>query len=527
MLAGVLAELVWCNPFLPRRVELERAALGDDFVPGGEVWHLGAPQREDATSPNLPRLTARAEALLQAAHERLLAGAAASAADVVLYRDLVFYALYARYEPALFDLLPAGDAPPTRTSFAHWGELQGALGRLLAPVAEQLAEPVDAAHLLACFFQVRRAFHFVHGFLLGASSGAARLRAEVWHSVFGHDMRRYQRALWRQVADIPTLVTGPSGTGKELVARAIAHSRYAPFSPAERTFAVDLAACFYPLNLAALTTTLVESELFGHRRGAFTGAVEDKSGWLEVCPPAGTVFLDEIGEIEGALQVKLLRVLEARSFQRVGETRPRRFVGKLVAATHRDLALAMREGRFREDLYYRLCGDLLRTPSLAERLRDDPGELPLLVGHLAHQLVGPDEGPAVAAETVAWIERELPPDYPWPGNVRELGQCLRNVLLRREYHPSWRAGGPAERLAVETVAGTLTLQQLARRYTTLVYARSGSYLEAARRLGLDRRTVRAYVDPALLAELRGGRAAVEGGDDDAARATDRDQHRRR
>ena len=230
----------------------------------------------------------------------------------------------------------------------------------------------------------------------------------------------------------------------------------------------------------------------------------------------GLVFEQHIPEIQryvhlytgqpGETQVALFC---PSTFHRLGESRPRRFAGKLVAATHRELGVEMRAGRFREDLYYRLCGDIVRTPSLAERLRDSPEELALLVAHLAHTIVGPEEGPVVAAETVRWIERSLPADYPWPGNVRELGQCVRNVLLRREYHPDWQVAaggraGPAAELAAEVEAGDLTLQQLARRYTTLVYARSGSYLEAARRLGLDRRTVRAYVDEDLLAELRGG-----------------------
>jgi hypothetical protein len=506
--AVALAELVWCNPFLPRRVELEREVLGEAFVAAGAVWHKASPGADPAESPNWPRIAERTEQLVAALHDRIAAGARLGGEDAVLYRDLVFYLLYQRYAEDLFLLLPEAHRPAPSGHFTHWGELQGALSRLLHPVADLLPGPgtgVDAAHLIACFFQVRRAFHFLHHFLLGASAGAARLRAEAWHSIFGHDMRRYQRSLWAQLADIPTLVTGPSGSGKELVARAIALSRYAPFSPSERTFAIDLDACFFPLNLGALPATLVESELFGHRRGSFTGAVEDRTGWLELCPPTGTVFLDEIGDVEPALQVKLLRVVEARAFQRLGEARPRRFTGKLVAATHRDLAAAMRDGRFREDLYYRLCGDMVRTPSLAERLHDSPGELALLVAHLAHQLVGPEEAPAIADETVAWIERSLPTDYPGPGNVRELGQCLRNVLLRREYHPGGEvaAGGRAA-LAAEVEAGRLTLQQLARRYTTLVYARSGSYLEAARRLGLDRRTVRSYVDEDLLAELRGG-----------------------
>ena len=118
----------------------------------------------------------------------------------------------------------------------------------------------------------------------------------------------------------------------------------------------------------ALPATLVESELFGHRRGAFTGAVQDRAGWLEACPAHGTVFLDEIGELEPALQVKLLRVLQERTFHRIGDTRERRFSGKLIAATNRDLAAEIQAGRFREDLYYRLCADVIE--SRRRRCRD-------------------------------------------------------------------------------------------------------------------------------------------------------------
>src|SRR5439155_14349722 len=121
--------------------------------------------------------------------------------------------------------------------------------------------------------------------------------------------------------------------------------------------------------------TLIETELFGHRKGAFTGAVADRPGWLEVCPPFGTVFLDEIAETQAAIQVKLLRVVQTRTFQRVGETQDRPFRGKIVAATNRDLAAEMQAGRFRPDLYYRLCSNVIETPSLAAQLREAPDEL--------------------------------------------------------------------------------------------------------------------------------------------------------
>jgi len=119
---------------------------------------------------------------------------------------------------------------------------------------------------------------------------AARLRASIWQSIFTHDMRRYRRTLYARMGEFATLITGPSGTGKELVARAIAQSRYVPFDADRMAFPGEEAAAFFPINISALSPTLVESELFGHRRGAFTGAVADRKGWLETCPSSAPCF---------------------------------------------------------------------------------------------------------------------------------------------------------------------------------------------------------------------------------------------
>jgi transcriptional regulator with GAF, ATPase, and Fis domain len=279
-------------------------------------------------------------------------------------------------------------------------------------------------------------------------------------------------------------------------------SRYIPFDPERRTFP-GFSESFFPISLSAMSPTLIESELFGHKRGSFTGAVSDRAGWLDVCPPHGTVFLDEIGELDPAIQVKLLRVLQSRTFSRLGETETRRFEGKIVAATNRDLDLEMQAGRFRQDLYYRLCSDIIRVPSLRERTITDPGELHQLIVHLAQRMVG-DEAPALAAEVEVWIEQQLGPDYEWPGNVRELEQCLRNVLIRKEYRPPRRAHPADDPLAAGTTAirqGVWTADQLLRWYCTLVYARTGSYEATARQLQLDRRTVKAKLDTDLLVRL--------------------------
>ncbi|MBM3227173.1 MAG: sigma-54 factor interaction domain-containing protein, partial [Candidatus Tectomicrobia bacterium] len=282
---------------------------------------------------------------------------------------------------------------------------------------------------------MRRAFQHIFRYLIGGSMAAARLRAMVWQSIFTHDMRRYRRTLYTHMGDFTTLITGPSGTGKELVAQAIGLSRYIPFDVATLTFRASFAGSFHALNLSALPSTLIESELFGHRRGAFTGAVQDRQGWLEVCQAYGTVFLDEIGDLEPAMQVKLLRVLQTRMFQPVGDTTSRHFRGKLVAATNRDLAEAMQQGHFREDLYYRLCSDIIVTPSLAEQLQESPEVLRALLLFLAQRLVG-DDAAALAQEVEAWILAHLGPDYAWPGNIRELEQCLRNVVIRQDYRPT-------------------------------------------------------------------------------------------
>ncbi|MGE0824653.1 MAG: sigma-54-dependent transcriptional regulator [Candidatus Binatia bacterium] len=360
----------------------------------------------------------------------------------------------------------------------------------------------EAPHLFACFFQLRRAFHHIIESIVGSSMAAARLRAAVWQSLFTYDIRRYRRTLFDRMGDFTTLIRGPSGTGKELVARAIGLSRYIPFEPKALTFNEDFASAFYAINLSALPSTLIESELFGHRRGAFTGALQDRRGWLEVCPSRGTVFLDEVGDLDAAIQVKLLRVLQTRIFQPLGETTSRHFQGKLIAATNRDLTKAMRGGAFREDFYYRLCSDVIVTPSLHEQVQESPEVLRELLLFISRRITGA-EAEAIAEEVEIWIAQHLGRDYPWPGNIRELEQCVRNVLVRREYRPSQTPERAVpDELSAVLASTSVTAEELLQRYCTIVYAQTGSYEETARRLQLDRRTVKSKILPELLDELR-------------------------
>ena len=208
------------------------------------------------------------------------------------------------------------------------------------------------------------------------------------------------------------LITGESGTGKELVARSI----HAESPRAEGPF--------IPINCAAIPTELLERELFGHEKGAFTGAVRPRPGRFELAH-GGTLFLDEIGEMSPLLQVKLLRVLQERSFERVGGTRSIQVDVRIIAATNRDLEAEVKEGRFREDLYWRLNVIPIEIPPLRMRRED----IPLLVDHFLERFASRNgrPGPSIKPEAMRALL-----DYPWPGNVRELENLLERLTVLAE-----------------------------------------------------------------------------------------------
>jgi len=221
---------------------------------------------------------------------------------------------------------------------------------------------------------------------------------------------RQLRALIGKVADFDTsvLVLGQSGTGKELVARAIHQMSGRRDKP------------FVAINCGAIPAELLESELFGHEKGAFTGAVSTRKGRFEVAE-GGTLFLDEIGDMSLPMQVKLLRVLQERSFERVGSTQSQRCNVRIIAATHRDLEAAIAAGRFREDLFYRLNVFPIETPSLRERSDD----LPELIQELGARLRTRGLEPAIFTDSAL---RALQA-YSWPGNVRELGNLVERMAI--------------------------------------------------------------------------------------------------
>lgn len=273
--------------------------------------------------------------------------------------------------------------------------------------------------------------------------------------------------------DKAILIEGESGTGKELVARALHRAS----TRAERPLVV--------INCAALPETLLESELFGHEKGAFTGAVSAKPGLFELAD-GGTLFIDEVGEIPGALQAKLLRVLEDGSMRRIGSLKERRVSVRLLAATNRHLAAEVKASRFREDLYYRINVMALTLPPLRERA----GDISLLV----ERFVG--KGWEVEPAALQAIER-----YEWPGNVRQLINALERAKIMADEHRIMAKHLPHEviearnRRAPTIAANGDTLSLIERSHVVEILRRErGNKARTARALGVNRRSLYRLLD---------------------------------
>ena len=306
--AEAIGDLAFCNPFLPERVELERRILGSAFVAIAPVW--SADPRSLTDNANVAAIRKLAEGLATTVRRRVVEGARPLPEEWTTYDELVLHVLFYRYEDVMFREL---EAPPSSGGggsdrVAYYPAFRDDVRFFYEVPGSPLGDACAPHRVFALLHQFRRAFHFTFRRILGSSLAAARLRAAVWQSIFTRDLRRYRRRLFDRMQDVSTLVVGPSGTGKDLVAQAIGLSRFIPFDDRAMRLGQDLWTSFRPLSIAALPSELVESELFGHRKGAFTGAIGDREGHLDGCGPWHTVFLDEIGEVEPAIQVKLLRL---------------------------------------------------------------------------------------------------------------------------------------------------------------------------------------------------------------------------
>jgi DNA-binding NtrC family response regulator len=331
---------------------------------------------------------------------------------------------------------------------------------LQARIATLLAEAKQRQHTLELELELLKAYEF-QGII-----GRSPLMLEVFAGI------RRVAPHFRNV-----LVLGPTGTGKELAARAL--HRLSPVASRE------LAVC----NCSALVETLLESELFGYVRGAFTGATQDKIGLFEYAN-GGTVFLDEIGDLPLPAQAKLLRVLQNQEVQRVGSPATRKIDVRVIAATHRDLRALVREGKFREDLYYRLSMVEIHLP----RLRDRKEDFPLLLRHFTRKFASSYNKPISGITRRA---QTLLARYSWPGNVRELENVLGNTCMMVTGGVIDVSDLP-EYLSASSVSpqedGLLTLEEVQRRHVLHVLEQVGNNkARAADVLNISRATLYSFL----------------------------------
>lgn len=348
----------------------------------------------------------------------------------------------------------------------------------------------ESARYVAIFFQMRRAFYFINRGLIGKSRCMQQLRERMWQNLFTCRTDWYEGFLWNCMEDFSTLLHGETGTGKGAVAAAIGRSGFIPYNARTHQFTVSFVKVFIPINLSQFSALLIESELFGHRKGAFTGAMDPHEGVFARCSEHGAIFLDEIGEVSLPVQIKLLKVLQERVFSPVGSHEGQRFSGRVIAATNQSIDALRASGAMRDDFYYRLCSDEITVPSLRQRIKEDPRELGDLVGHILGRLCS-QNADGLKPSVLSALKKCVGKNYGWPGNVRELEQAVRRVLLTGTYDPQPVSAGGLES---KMQRGEWTAKELTAHYCRELYDQLGNFGEVARRLDLDWRTVKKHVN---------------------------------
>lgn len=461
------------NPFQRERLVADMAALG-------------AQEGKDVKKV-LNQLIARVE---KTVHELSAAGCATIRAyegeDRELITNLFVFHVFHQYLDALDRHILSQNKTDNPITLACGNQI-------LSDLEGYGFTPDDADTYLALFFQMRRGYFFINNSLIGTSPPMEELRARMWNTIFTRDINLYVRLLWNRLEDFSTLLLGETGCGKGLVAAAIGRSGYIPYSREKKKFTTSFTQAFLSINLSQFPEQLIESELFGHARGAFTGAIQPHRGIFSRSSPHGSVFLDEIGEVAIPVQVKLLRILQDRNFSPVGSEQTERFAGRVIAATNRNLDRLRAEGHFRNDFFYRLSSDIITIAPLRERLQQDSGELRQLTTHLLERIVGTPGGD-LTEKVVEAIHKHPGPNYQWPGNVRELEQCIRQILLHGEYMQHASPHATTQQLHIDLEAGMLTVAEINARYCRMLFNRLGSYQAVARQAGLDRRTVKKYIE---------------------------------
>ena len=497
MRIGFLAQLYATNPFDRQWGLLLSLALCEPTLPMDDIaWSLGG-----VASERLARLVPELRRGVAARGHALSTGASAIPVEILQYQGAAIYCLWEEFAARIQGLIdrdevevPFYDAfvDRHRALFGHPG--------LTVP---------EPTHLLALFYQARRAWYFAASMILGRSPSAVAARMAIWRANMGGEACAYADSLYRSMDEVPVLITGETGTGKDLAARCVGWSRYIPFDAGAGRFVRRYAEDFHVRSLCEVSDELLASTLFGHKRGSFTGAIADAPGFFALAKRYGSLFLDEVGEIPEHLQAKLLRPFQNREYVPVGETQPREIQGRLIFATNRDLEARCREGKFRPDLLERMNGVHIHMPSLRQMLAEAPDEMRHYVRAFVAKKISP-------ARVETWTESVLGSigatrlGHPWPRNLRELQHETERCLLGAGPADSVPVSPPAEttspppaadapestcmpssgNLGPRAKAGEVSAEEVTRSLVKRVHALTGENLaETARLTGLDRRTV--------------------------------------
>ena len=472
---SLIREAAITNPFSDRRTELDRQISGT-VAAGDASRHL-----EKAIDAVKERMRALDEA--GCGNINLFSGQDRQLVESLFAFDF-FYSFRKQFDQLILDQIDAGDRV-IKLAFANAAK---------ATLQNRGFDEASIKSIIEESYQFRRAFFFINRNLVGKSRIMQQLRLDLWNNIFTHNFELYKTYLRDRMEDFSTIILGETGAGKGAVAAAIGNSGYIPFDMRKNRFTESFTRFFISINLSQFPESIIESELFGHKKGAFTGAIDDYSGIFSQCGLHGSILLDEIGEISMQLQIKLLQVLQERSFYPVGSRKKERFYGRVIAATNRSIDELRHEGVFRDDFYYRLCSDVIYVPSLRERLEQDTDELDNLIAVIVKRTVGRD-APEFVRMVQGVIDHQLGRDYPWPGNVRELEQCVRRVLLKKDYTGDNKiaCNDLKAELSEGLENGMISANRLVVGYCKLLYERFGTYEEVAKRTKLDRRTVTKYI----------------------------------
>lgn len=470
---------MFANPFSHRREAQD-----------GEIVGLG---HEPAHRPEIMKrlcamIATRFEALGPRADISQLTG---RDGDVALHA-LLFWAMHDRWND--FDALDARSGEGMEAAPAPF------VRDLIKDLMNHGIAHVQALRYVSVFYQIHRAYMAIEQGLKGQAEGMRRIRERLWMNVFTYDLELYFETIWDRLDEFSVFLIGASGTGKGNAAKALGQSGWIDYDEKRGAFALNPQELIVQINLSQYSSTLIESELFGHTKGSFTGAVADHDGVFTRCKPHGTLFLDEIGEVAEHIQVKLLNVLQERLYTPVGTHKAMRFEGRVIAATNRTME-QLQQGGLRRDFFYRLCSDVLEMPSLRERFDQQPQDMELMVQDILAKMLGPASNATFAARVTSILKRDVPPDYAWPGNVRELEQAVRQAVMTGGHTQRWEGARPHathtgdafDRMTQRMRAGSMSLEEVSAAYCKALYAQQGSYQAVAKQVNADRRTVKRHV----------------------------------